>query len=130
MNPMTEVAPRDRAAHPTAHRGLVPGQARVQAFLGDWTDRPGNHNIEEEYVAGSCAMCRWRCPDQPGTSWPGQGGRTPAGAFYDPPATRDVYDLLRYGVKVRPEAGGGAETRVAHGLEGPFARTTSPSPRR
>ncbi len=74
-------------------------------YLGNWQDRRGNRNVEEGLLKG----------------WLGRKGHgdgiitkalyelnratTPGGsrALYD--ANREVYGLLRYGVKVRPEVG-------------------------
>ena len=74
-------------------------------YLGDWQDREGNSNVEEEYL----------------TKWLESQGESPAiitkvltklnktkavgGAvkLYD--ANRAVYDLLRHGVRVKLDAG-------------------------
>ena len=74
-------------------------------YLGDWRDRAGNANVEEELLAG------WLERRGHGREIGGKvlhqlrqaaavgGSRT----LYD--ANRAAYALLRYGVKVRPEAG-------------------------
>ena len=76
------------------------------AFLGNWKDRPGNGNVEEALLTGFLerrghdgriigkALRELRKAAALG------GGKT----LYD--ANREVYGLLRYGVKVRPDAGG------------------------
>ena len=74
-------------------------------YLGDWQDREGNSNVEEEYLA----------------QWLTSQGKSPAiitkvltklnkakgvgGAIKLYDANRAVYDLLRYGVKVKLDAG-------------------------
>jgi type I restriction enzyme R subunit len=78
-------------------------------YLGDWTDRPGNSNIEEEVL----------------TEWLGKNGCTPAQiniALHklrteagNPNRTlysnnQAVYGLLRYGVPVKAEAGAATDT--------------------
>ena len=75
------------------------------AYLGDWRDRAGTANVEETLLTGwlrrqghddrivAKVLHELRKAADVG------GGRT----LYD--ANRAVYDLLRYGVKVRPEAG-------------------------
>ena len=89
-------------------------QRRVAAFLqdalgyvrlGDWRDRAGNANVEKAllsdwlrrrgYDARTIAKALHALRQAAAVG----GGRT----LYD--ADRAVYDLLRYGVKVRPEAG-------------------------
>ena len=94
-------------------------QRRVVAFfrdalgyacLGDWTSRPGNANVEEAQLTGFLerqghdgtiigkALRELRKAAAPG------GGKT----LYD--ANREVYGLLRYGVKVQPAVGEKAVT--------------------
>ena len=80
------------------------------ACLGDWTSRPGNANVEETLLTGFLerqghddriigkALRELRRAAALG------GSRT----LYD--ANREVYGLLRYGVKVRPAAGEKAVT--------------------
>ena len=113
-------------------------QRRVAAFfrdvlgyahLGDRRDRAGNTNIEESALTDW--LGRRGCDDriiakalhalrQAATVG---GNRT----LYD--ANRAVYDLLRYGVKVRPEAGEQTLTSGSSTGSAP-STTTSPSPKR
>ena len=79
-------------------------------FLGDWKDRPDNSNIEPEILR------RWlrrrghgdrfigRALDQFGKAASMGGSKT----LYD--ANREIYGLLRYGVKVQPDIGEHTET--------------------
>ena len=75
------------------------------AYLGHWKDRPNNRNIEENLLAD------W-------LKRRGHGGKIVDKALYELnkaaelggsktlyDANREVYGLLRYGVKVRPEVG-------------------------
>ena len=74
-------------------------------YLGDWIDRAGNRNIEEDLLT------RWlRAQDVEEKLIPrvlhklNQAVAIGSGtSLYE--ANRDVYDLLRYGVKVRPGVG-------------------------
>ena len=94
-------------------------QRRVVAFfrdalgyacLGDWTSRAGNANVEEAHLR------RWLARQGHDGTIIGKALRelrkaaAPGGSktLYD--ANREVYGLLRYGVKVRPAAGGKAVT--------------------
>ena len=74
-------------------------------YLGNWKSRPNNRNIESEYLT-------WWLADQGHDSSvidkalfelrkvAALGGST---TLYD--ANRDVYEMLRYGVKVQPDVG-------------------------
>ena len=74
-------------------------------YLGDWQDREGNSNVEEEYLRfwlssqGHNATIINKVLTKLDKD-KAIGGAT---QLYD--ANRAVYDLLRYGVKVQPEAG-------------------------
>jgi type I restriction enzyme R subunit len=74
-------------------------------YLGDWEERDGNSNIEEELLSkwlkrqGHDEKIIDRVLFELGRAKAVGGNRT----LYD--ANRDVYGLLRYGVKVRPDVG-------------------------
>ncbi len=74
-------------------------------YLGDWTDREGNSNIEEELLAdwlrrqGYSDKVIDKVLYHLGNARMVSGSRT----LYD--ANREVYGMLRYGVKVRPDVG-------------------------
>ena len=78
-------------------------------FLGNWTDRAGNSNIEESLLAPWLSKCGYS-PDQ--VSRAIYLLRTEADnhnrSLYD--NNQAVYNLLRYGVPVRTEAGQVTET--------------------
>ena len=75
------------------------------AHLGDWRDRAGNANVNETVLTGWLERRGYderlitRAMHELQKAAAVGGNRT----LYD--ANRAVYDLLRYGVKVRPEAG-------------------------
>ncbi len=75
-------------------------------YLGDWTDRLGNRNIEEEYLCRFLRDTQGYDDDALITralhTLTKAAGDT-SKSLYD--RNREVYDLLRYGVKVRAEAG-------------------------
>lgn len=74
-------------------------------YLGDWTDREGNSNIDEELLAdwlrrrGYSDKVIDKVLYHLGNARMVSGSRT----LYD--ANREVYGMLRYGVKVRPDVG-------------------------
>lgn len=74
-------------------------------YLGDWHDREGNANVEEELLAawltrqGQSEKIIQKVLFELNRARAVGSGRT----LYD--ANREVYSLLRYGVKVLPEAG-------------------------
>jgi len=79
-------------------------------YLGDWTDREGNCNIEED-------LLRRFLRDSQGYDEAlitralhllGKAAGDTSKSLYD--RNRDVYDLLRYGVKVRAEVGETTQT--------------------
>jgi len=80
------------------------------AYLGNWTDRPDNQNIED------AAVLRWLIDhqgyDQALANRALRSLKRAAGdtarSLYD--RNRVVYEMLRYGISVRPEAGEVAET--------------------
>src|SRR5207247_593066 len=78
-------------------------------YLGDWTDRDGNSNIEEELLARYLTRRGYR-PTQITKAI--HELRTEAGnpnrSLYD--NNKAVYNLLRYGVPVKAEAGENTET--------------------
>ena len=79
-------------------------------YLGDWTDRDGNRNVEEDYLAGFVRQ-RWGCSEDlvARTLYALEKAASDTRrSLYD--RNRDVYDLLRYGVRVREDAGEHTET--------------------
>ena len=97
-------------------------------YLGDWTDREDNRNIE----AGPAA----RLPEKQGYDealiaralydFDKAAGDT-SKSLYD--RNRDVYELLRYGVKVKPEVGENTQTVWLIDWKHPRT-TTSPLPKK
>ena len=79
-------------------------------YLGDWHYRPGNSNVEEQFLRewlrkrGTSEALITRALRQLKQAAALGGGKS----LYD--ANREVYDLLRYGVKVREAAGEPKET--------------------
>ncbi|MXX07863.1 MAG: HsdR family type I site-specific deoxyribonuclease [Gammaproteobacteria bacterium] len=79
-------------------------------YLGDWTDRPGNANIEQDILS---SWLRLQGHNDRITSRVIELLRKAASVggvtnLYD--ANREVYGLLRYGVKVQPKPGEHART--------------------
>ena len=78
-------------------------------YLGDWTDRPENDNIEEGLLTAYLTKCGYN-PAQIAKAL--YELRTEAGnpnrSLYD--NNKKVYSLLRYGVPVKIEAGKVTET--------------------
>lgn len=78
-------------------------------YLGDWKDRPNNSNIEEGYLRsyleaqGYAAELISRALFVLNKT----AGDQSRDLYY---VNRDVYDLLRYGVKVKPDVGEHTET--------------------
>ena len=104
---MSSVGQRERA---TQDRVVALFRTRLDYdYLGDWTDRPGNCNVEPELLrrflhrrgaddalaARVLQMLTRAAGDQ-------------AASLYD--ANRAVHDLLRYGVKVKLDAGDATRT--------------------
>lgn len=78
-------------------------------YLGNWIDRPGNSNIEPEFL---CKWLKQRGVDDDLTTRALRqlskvAGDTSKG-LYD--CNRAVYDMLRYGVKVKPDVGENTQT--------------------
>ena len=79
-------------------------------YLGDWKDRPDNSNVVPEFLHGWLRRCGnddriiGRVIDRLGKAVALGGSKN----LYD--ANREVYGLLRYGVKVQPEIGEHTET--------------------
>jgi type I restriction enzyme R subunit len=79
-------------------------------FLGDWKDRPANGNVDHARLAENLKRRGYddttiaRALDQLDKANHLGGGRD----LYE--ANREIYDLLRYGVKVRRQAGEQKET--------------------
>ncbi len=75
------------------------------SYLGNWKDRPGNDNIDEDRSLAWLRKCGYpkklaeKAIRQLQKLRPLAGGKN----LYD--ANKDVYEALRYGVKVVPEAG-------------------------
>ncbi len=98
-------------------------------YLGDWTDRDGNSNIEERTAlgladeerlyAGADQRRPLQAPHRGGQPQPQRSTAT----------TRPSTSLLRYGVPVKIEAGKVTETVHLINWES-RRRTTSPSPRK
>ncbi len=95
------------------------------AYLGDWTEREGNRNIETELLRGFLVKhgCDANLIAKALFVLEKAAGDT-SKSLYD--RNRAVYDLLRYGVKVKPDVGENYVTVWGSVLSG----TTSPSPRR
>ena len=99
------------------------------AHLGDWRDRAGNAHVDEALLTGWLGRRGYdkrlitRAMHELQEAAAVGGNRT----LYD--ANRAVYDLLRYGVKVRPEAG--EQTVTVRLMTGSApSTTTSLSPRK
>ena len=80
-------------------------EALGYAYLGNWHRREGNANIEKELLANWLRRCGYeetvvsKALSELDRVAAVGGGRT----LYE--ANREVYDLLRYGVRVRPDVG-------------------------
>jgi type I restriction enzyme R subunit len=73
-------------------------------FLGDWRDRPGNSNIEQELLKEYLARCSYS-PEQISRAIYlfNTEATNPSCSLYE--NNKAVYSLLRYGVPVKIEAG-------------------------
>jgi len=78
-------------------------------FLGDWSDRPDNSNIEEHLLTAYLAKCQYT-PEQISRAiyLLRIEAENPNRSLYD--NNKAVYSLLRYGVPVKIEAGQVTET--------------------
>lgn len=78
-------------------------------YLGDWSDRESNSNIEETYLR---AFLEKKGHNETLISRAlyvlGKVAGDTSGSLYD--RNKDVYELLRYGVKVKPDVGENTET--------------------
>ena len=79
-------------------------------YLGDWTDREDNRNIEPELLR---TLLRKQGHDesliaQSAVPCSNKAAGDTSKSLYD--RNRDVYGLLRYGVKVKPDVGENTET--------------------
>ena len=74
-------------------------------YLGHWQDRPGNRNVERELVADwlKCQGHSDKIIDKVLLELNKAAALGGSKTLYD--ANREVYGLLRYGVKVRPDVG-------------------------
>jgi len=78
-------------------------------YLGNWTDRAGNSNIEEEYLSSwlKARGCDQEQIDRAIYLLKEQADNATRGLYEN---NRSVYDMLRYGVQVKTDAGEDAET--------------------
>ncbi len=99
-------------------------------YLGNWEEREGNRNIEQDL----CAPCSKRSGQRTMRSSRALLAELQKAAgdhqqsLYD--RNRAVYDLLRYGVKVKPDVGENNANRLADRLEDTRKKIISPSPRK
>jgi type I restriction enzyme R subunit len=78
-------------------------------YLGDWTDRPGNSNIEDEILLAYLFKAGYSNEQaQRAVYLLKTEANNPNRSLYD--NNKAVYSLLRYGVPVKVEAGKNAET--------------------
>lgn len=104
---MTSVGQRESR---TQKRVIVRLQALGYEYLGHWKNREGNANVEEDRLRAWLAnqhltdRLTGKALEKLRRAAECGGART----LYE--ANREIYDLLRYGVKVRPEVGENHET--------------------
>jgi type I restriction enzyme, R subunit len=78
-------------------------------YLGDWSDRPGNSNIEDGLLKGYLAKCSYS-PEQISRAiyLVNTEAKNPTRSLYE--NNKAVYSLVRYGVSVKIEAGKATDT--------------------
>ncbi len=78
-------------------------------YLGDWTDRAGNRNIETDYLRAFLKKQRYdEALITRALHVLDKAAGDTSKSLYD--RNKEVYGLLRYGVKVRPDVGENTET--------------------
>src|SRR5271154_5568869 len=77
-------------------------------YLGDWTDRDGNCNVEEMYLRAFLKKSYDETLIARALYVLIKAAGDTSKSLYD--RNKEVYELLRYGVKVKPDAGENAET--------------------
>ncbi len=100
---MSNVGQRERETQSRLIR-LFRDQLRYM-YLGNWADRPGNCNIEEDLLRAWLKRQRYSEKLVGKVLYELEKAKVLGGSknLYD--ANRDVYGLLRYGAKVTPEVG-------------------------
>ena len=97
-------------------------------YLGNWIDREGNRNIEPGLLR---AFLKQQGDDDAPITRPlhilDRAAGDTSKSLYD--RNRAVYDLLRYGVKVKPDVGENTQTVWLIDWK-PRRRTTLPSPKK
>ena len=97
---MTEVGAKERV---TQKRVIALFRGLGYQYLADWSDRAGNSNIEEKLLQAYLAQAGYapefveRALHQLRVA--AQVGKGPQASLYEP--NRKVYQLLRYGAKVK-----------------------------
>lgn len=78
-------------------------------YLGDWSDRPANNNIEDSLLTPHLAECGYSSQQISRAIYLLRTeAENPSRSLYD--NNKAVYSLLRYGVPVKVEAGQDTET--------------------
>jgi type I restriction enzyme, R subunit len=97
-------------------------------YLGDWSDRPVNSNIEAGLLKGYLAKCNYS-PEQIDRAiyLLNTEAKNANRSLYD--NNKAVYNFLRYGVPVKIEAGKVTDTVKLFNWAEP-KKTTLPSPRK
>src|SRR5689334_419841 len=104
---MTPVGQRERLTQDRVIALLRDGLGYT--YLGDWTEREDNRNVEPKLLKDHLLRVGYdeETVDRAIFAFERVAGDL-GKSIYD--RNRAVYDLLRYGVKVRPEAGQNMET--------------------